>query len=635
MKNLLLLILTGLIFQSATAQDNRSLISLFVPANLKENANAAVRDYDIVVTIESQDKVVIEEKRVVSVFNESGMNSVDAFQHYSESLDILNLKATIYDALGNEIDEFKERDFKDGSAVSNGTLYSDARVKYLEYTPRKYPLTIVFESRVKSSNTAFIPSWTPISNRYESVESSTYKIINETDIKLKERQLNFESYDVETLGDFQYKLTNAPALPREVYQPSLMNVVPRVKVALSQFEMIGVKGVNNDWKDFGKWMYDELINGRQELPQEVIDEVNSITQNATSDLEKAKIIYDYMQKRSRYISVQVGIGGWMPIEAQEVHKMSYGDCKGLTNYTMALLDQVGVQSNYAAIYGGREKRSMDPDFSMLEGNHVILYLPNLDNDKDYWLECTSTTAPFGYLGDFTDDRHALIVKADGGELKKTTSYATQDNQQHVTGAVKVHSDGTAQAKVKISSIGVQYDWRSGVLRENLSAQKDRYLDNWNHLNGLSINQINHIEDKDAIRLDEQLEVEIDKFGTKMGNLILFYPVMFNRFSDELPEDSSRIQPISIERGYVDEDSYALELDEDLVVDGLPNNVEVQSDFGSYELDFVNEENRIQVTRKLTINEGTFPADRYEEYREFRNAVVAGDNARAALKKIKK
>ncbi len=53
-----------------------------------------------------------------------------------------------------------------------------------------------------------------------------------------------------------------------------------------------------------------------------------------------------MQDKTRYISVQIGIGGWKPMLADDVNKLGYGDCKGLTNYTKALLEAVDVPSYY-------------------------------------------------------------------------------------------------------------------------------------------------------------------------------------------------------------------------------------------------------------------------------------------------
>ena len=58
---------------------------------------------------------------------------------------------------GKEIKKIKRKDFKDQSAVSGSTLFSDNRVLYLDYTPISYPFTIVYTSEIETSSTAFIP----------------------------------------------------------------------------------------------------------------------------------------------------------------------------------------------------------------------------------------------------------------------------------------------------------------------------------------------------------------------------------------------------------------------------------------------------------------------------------------------
>ena len=77
--------------------------------------------------------------------------------------------------------------------------------------------------------------------------------------------------------------------------------------------------------------------------------------------EKAKKIYQFVQDKTRYISVQVGIGGWKPFNTSEVDKLGYGDCKALTNYTMSLLKAAGVTSNYCVVYGGDDIMSLEED----------------------------------------------------------------------------------------------------------------------------------------------------------------------------------------------------------------------------------------------------------------------------------
>ncbi|WP_298288681.1 hypothetical protein [uncultured Lutibacter sp.] len=115
-----------------------------------------------------------------------------------------------------------------------------------------------------------------------------------------------------------------------------------------------------------------------------------------------------MQDKTRYISVQVGIGGLRPMLASDVDKLGYGDCKALTNYTKSLLDIVGVESYFTELYGGFDKIDMDFKTPSIQGNHVILNIPNEVND--IWLECTNQKVPFGYIANFTDDRDDIVVK---------------------------------------------------------------------------------------------------------------------------------------------------------------------------------------------------------------------------------
>mgnify|MGYP001126063175 FL=1 len=97
----------------------------------------------------------------------------------------------------------------------------------------------------------------------------------------------------------------------------------------------------------------------------------------------------------RYISVQIGIGGWKPISAEEVDENKYGDCKGLTNYTKALLRTVGIESNYCVVSAGSEIKDISEDFPSMQGNHVILNIPQ-EGKSDLWLECTSQDTPFNF-----------------------------------------------------------------------------------------------------------------------------------------------------------------------------------------------------------------------------------------------
>ena len=150
--------------------------SLIIPDSLKQNANAVVRLDQIDILISSQREMNVKQKRVVTVLNEKGQGAVDAFEHYDKKTIIRSIQATILDAFGNEIKKIKRKDFRDQSAVDGGTLFSESRVVYLDYTPIQYPYTVDYEAEVVTTNTAFIPQWYPLSDYFTSVEKSILNV---------------------------------------------------------------------------------------------------------------------------------------------------------------------------------------------------------------------------------------------------------------------------------------------------------------------------------------------------------------------------------------------------------------------------------------------------------------------------
>ena len=107
-----------------------------------------------------------------------------------------------------------------------------------------------------------------------------------------------------------------------------------------------------------------------------------------------------MQKKTRYVNVSIGIGGWQPFDAATVDKTSYGDCKALSNFTKSLLSVVGIKSFYALNNAGSDANSIDRSFPSAQFNHAFVCVP-LDRDT-IWLECTNQRYPCGFNSDFTD-----------------------------------------------------------------------------------------------------------------------------------------------------------------------------------------------------------------------------------------
>ena len=611
--------------------------SLLIPKELKEGANAVVRNNTTTINVISTNSMIVDVDRVVTVLNKLGNTKVGAVVGYDNNSKISKLSAKIYDFEGREIKKISKSKFVDVSAVDGGTLYSDSRVKYLDYTPTSYPYTVHVKYQYKTSSTGFLQNWKPIEGYLVSVESNRYTVnVTGNKIRVKEKNLaGFEIVKNISESKIHYEINNIPAFKNENYSPSLKEYEPKVLVALNRFKTDDVNGYYTNWGEFGKWMYGSLLKGRATVSVDTKTKILELVEGIDDPIEKAKIVYSFMQNKTRYISVQVGIGGIQPIHANEVDNVGYGDCKGLTNYTKALLDIVGVTSYYTHVEANDfEPVSFEKDFASLEqGNHVILNIPNDGND--IWLECTSQVTPFGFLGSFTDDRDVLVITPEGGVLKRTTSYKNKQNLQETEAAIILKTDGSLKADVVIKSKGTQYGGKYVLESYNLKEKKTFYTSNlWSYNNNLSIDKVEYVNNKDSVVFIEKISASIKDYSTFSSDKILLRVNVFNRNTSSPKRYRNRKLPLKIRRGYKDVDEYSITLPEGYKIDGvLMNEKKIENKFGFYQitLEKINE-TQIKYRRTLLIKEGTHPKEDYKKYRSFRRNVSKYDNLRIALTK---
>jgi transglutaminase-like putative cysteine protease len=620
------------------SQEN-TYASTLIPDELTEDANAVIRNSIIEITIKGIDKMVVYEKEVITVLNELGNVDARIAKGYNDDTKITKLSAKIYDALGKQIKKYSKRKFLDVSAVSGETLYSDERVKYVDYIPVAYPYTVVFESEYKNSSTGFIPRWFPTEGYYVGVEKSQYKLNNPLKIIVRTKKKNFKNYPIQDKSsefNLHYIFENQRAIKPEALTIASRDFMPYLIVALNNFSLKGVKGYASNWKEFGKWQNKNLISGRDILEPATVTKIKVLVKGIDNPIEKAKLVYEFVQNKTRYIGVQVGIGGWKPILANQVDKVGYGDCKGLTNYTKALLAAVGITSYYTLVYA-KQKINIDKDFATFQGNHAILNIPasELSGGNNIWLECTSQTIPFGFLGDFTDDRDVLVITPEGGVIKRTPSYKNETNLQTTKATIRLDKKGTIQATLERISKGLKFDNRYHYDRYPKEELIKHYKSKvWSYNNNLEVESVKLKNDKEQVAFTEDFLISIEDYATVTDAEILFRVNFFNKNSFIPKRYRNRKLPLQISRGFKDEDESIIEIPKGYQVESLFEDKSIINKFGMYQISIDKiDEYHIKYKRTLFIKEGLYPKEDYKAYRAFRRKVAKNDNLRIALIKL--
>lgn len=601
--------------------------------SLSQDADAVIRLSQIDLDIASAQHMTLRSKRVVTVFNPKGLDAIAASCHYNKATQIKSISAFVYDQFGNLIKKIKRADFVDRSASVGNSLFTDYSYLYLDYTPPLYPFTVEFNLETESSNTAFIPQWMPLPAYGLSVENSRLQLRFASGLGFRYKELQFSNFKIkktlQTANSLAYEASGITARRAEVLSPSISSLFPRLMMGLERFHLEGVDGNAKNWTEFGKWYDQKMLQGTTELPQQSKEKIKSLVGEETDPIKKAKIVYNYVQQKSRYVSIQLGIGGWKPMLANEVDRLGYGDCKALSNYTRALLQEVGVPSYTVILYAGTAKRNIEADFVSMQGNHMILAIPN--KDSYVFLECTSSVNPFGYLGKFSDDRTVLLVKPEGAEIVQTPLYSDAENVQSSKGSYVLAENGDLSGSVEIQSEGLSYGDKFRNTELTAAEREKYYKDYWPRIQNLQLNKVWFKNDSEKIRFTEHAQISAPRYGSFSDSKLIFVLNVFNPSSMAVMRSRNRQQPVELQRGSLDVDEVEIALPPHYEIEFLPKNMELKGKFGEYQTQLLKKsKSSIVYKRSLLIKSGLYSHKEYEEFRLFMEQIGRNDNAKMIL-----
>lgn len=628
-----LLAVLSLFFLPVFAAEGEYAVSRIAPALLK-NASAVLRTEEMRFELVSTGKAVYKYRYVITILDESADKHAEYTEYYDKFRKIASIEGVLYNAMGMAVKKIKTKDAEDLSGVDEGSLMDDNRVKHFNFYHRQYPYTVEYSTLFEFSSTLFFPAWMPQAQDRLSVEKSSAWVITPPGYSFRYKEFNYKgSPEITTNNGKQvmtWTVSQLPALLKEPYAPSWHEISPMVIFGPGAFEMDGYKGNMNSWADFGKFVY-ALTTGRDALPDAVKEKVRQLTAGLTDTRQKIAVLYEYLQKNTRYVSIQLGIGGWQPFDARFVAARSYGDCKALTNYMLSLLKEAGIPSRYTLVRAGAGQQYITADFPSQQFNHVILCVP-LGTDS-VWLECTSATLPAGYVSEFTCNRPALLIDENGGQLVRTPRYGIRENLQDRKIAAVLEPDGNLQVKAFTRYTGLQQDdihqRIHHLSRDKIKESLQENLD----LATYDISDFRYEEQKSTVpAVNENLEILVSNYATISGKRLFIVPNIMTRNNGRLAPDSTRLYDMVFRMDYRDTDTVEIQIGEGYTPESMPAEMNLQTKFGIYRSQVKLKGNTLTYYRQVERYAGRFPASDYPELVQFFDAMYKSDRARVVLVK---
>lgn len=596
---------------------------------------------DNVALISSKDKVTFG-------FNKRD-KKVTVLHHVSENMINIDSRADIqvyhfYDG-ESTIEEFeikyrnqKQANFhvKDDAYTSDDLFHNDSRVKYatIDFPLKGYRYLTSIKKHYKD-----IKYFTKLyfNGDYPTAKKTIrIEVPNWLDMELKE--LNFEGYDIDkTISPNQngngkiytYTLNDISGMYKEEATPGPTYIYPHILIlAKSYTNNNETVNIFKETQDLYNW-YKSLVNSLENDVTPIKAKVKELTENATSDDEKIKNIYYWVQDNIRYIAFEDGIAGFKPDEAANVFTKRYGDCKGMANLTKQMLIEAGFDARLTWI--GTKRIAYDystPSLSV--DNHMICTL--FKDGKTIFLDGTEKFNAFGEYADRIQGKQVLIENGDNYILEYVPSAEAAFNKEQFDFSLKLSEDNI------IGQVNKTYNGesRSSLLyyfNSLKNDKKDEFLEYYLNKGNSNI-KVSNIETSDLQNRDKNINiaynVDVKNAVSSFDNQVYVDLDFDKELSNFVLEERKTDYIFSSKKDL--ESTTRLEIPQGYNISHLPENISVTNDNFDMSVNFSKENNVIIYKKQFRIKHAKIETTDFEKWNGFIKKLDALYNEQIILTK---
>ena len=595
--------------------------------------DAIIKKYDINVDVSSSDSYVHKVHRELVIINRRAEDLANVVFQVSKNVTLTDFSIVITDAQGSVIRKIKRSDLRK-TEYSTELAHDDSHL-YSDISLPSFPVTVTTDYTIShNGNVLSYPIFFPQSDYGIMVMEANYTITMPNGVECQYENINGapdaqKTIDSKGRNQLTFKVADLAPIEKISFSRPLNQRVPMVFISPKDFKYHGSKGSMRTWKDLGLWCYG-LLSDRQTLPQEAIDKVRGLVAGCHTDYERVKALYKFLGETTRYVSIQLGLGGYQPMTAQKVWETGFGDCKALTNYMMSLLAVCGIKSYYSLV-STRDKELLRNMANFQQLNHVILQVP-LPEDT-IWIECTNPSLPLGFLHDGIEGHEAVCITEEGGIITKIPDYNDSDNIHKTEVEIWLTGNGTADVNIHDCFSNGMYNAVKSLPHKTQNEQTEilgRIYNITSSPTGMGKLTVTQSESRlPALEINYSVK---GKVGNVMGSReFLKTSISANIINEMTVNTENRQDDIFVEQGYASDEHVIIHLPENIVVESMPEDINIETPFGYIESKISVKDTSLDIHTYYLVRHGCFSSDTSVQFNSFQKSIANLYNRKIVLK----
>ncbi len=603
-------------------------------------AQAVVLLDDESISVHDSGETFTKYRRVVKILRPQGRDHAIVGAGFDREKKLLSLHAWSISPKGEEY-EVKDKEFVEHGDFGE-ELYSDIKVKMARPPAADPGAVIAFEVEQRDRPYMLEDDWT--FQEDIPVKHAVYSLTLPASWEYKATWVRHpEVKPAISGGTSTWELRDIPAIEDEPAMPARSSLAGLMVVA---YFTSGGAAAFDSWSNIGKW-YSGLTADRRVATPEIIAAAKELTGGKSSFTEKVKQIAAFMQTKVRYVSIQIGIGGFQPHLAGEIIQKHYGDCKDKATLMSALLQQSGIESHYLLVHTSRGVVSKDAPSTHFD--HVILAIDLPDgtlpesfqsivkesSGKQYLLfDPTDEFTPVGMLHSGLQQSHGLLVLDKTGELISIPLFAPETNRLARKAQLKLTDDGAISGEVTEMLTGHLAWHRRALAIHSTDEERRKSLENFlsSFVGGFKLTDVKFENLQDFDRdLVVKYSFTAQAYAKKAGPLVLLRPRVLG---SKIPEFGipPRKNPFAFDSASRQVDDFYIELPAGYVVDELPDPAKIGVGFAAYSSKVESSGKNIHYSREYLVREVRVDKEKQKDFERLAGTISADERGSAVLKK---
>ena len=623
------------------------IVLLLIPVStLSSQEKLWPEEVDAVIVLDENEFQVISEKRakfkkhrIVQVYNEAGKRYGRVSVHENKFVRCIKISGKILDLNGNLIRKLRQEEIQKNPLFPRYVLYGDTKYQRFNLELSTFPYVVEYTYEQEYKSLFFWRGWASWFPQEDvPVLTSSYKLLINNKISYQTHAVGIEIEPRPTGKEGKsvliWELENVKPRVKERYMPPEDEVQMALYFAPTKFKLGKYPGSFASWSEIAEW-YSHLSSGRYSLPSEATGQVLNLITETDTGKHKVQKLYAFLQDYTRYVALELGVGGWQPYTAESTFKNRYGDCKDLSTFMIAMLKVVGIKA-YPALVGTRDRGVLIKEFPSNQFNHCITFVP-LQRDT-LWLECTADLLAAGELPANVEGCDVLVVKENGGEIIRTPQSQFDDNLW----LSKIEGSLTPSGGFKFTGEITSDGNGSSYLRSNLNGRNPEDRKQWlagllgRYLPKLDLieHEIDHLNQDIEEPIIVRFKGAVRKFGVRSAKRLFINPNILNReTASDVPREQERKFPIHYRYAFMDVDSLSILIPEGFELEAAPKPEEIKTAFGYFRTSYSFSDGKLTYDRIFRQERTHVPLSEYKEYLSFLKRVVKNDKSQFVFRRI--